>query len=109
MAPQPSEREAMFLHMVSEFPDSPMGFFSLGRLYVDEKRWAEATQALGKAVALDPTYAAALVALGDAHAALGEKEPAREAWNKAIATPLGKKDLSLQSDLEQRLRDLDDF
>jgi uncharacterized protein HemY len=105
----PSDREAMFLNMVSEFPDSPMGHFSLGRLYVDEKRWAEAVTALSGAVKLDPTYAAALVSLGDAHAALGQKDSARQAWQQAIETPLGKRDLSLQSDLEQRLRDLDDF
>lgn len=105
----PSEREAMFLNMVSEFPDSPMGHFSLGRLYVDEKRWAEAVASLGAAVGLDPTYAAAFVALGDAHAALGQKAEARDAWRRAIETPLGKRDHSLQSDLEQRLRDLDDF
>ena len=104
-----SEREAMFLHMVGEFPDSPMGHFSLGRLYVDEKRWAEAVRALQSAVRLDPSYAAAFVSLGDAHAALGQKDSAREAWQRAIETPLGKRDLSLQSDLEQRLRDLDDF
>jgi uncharacterized protein HemY len=105
----PSEREARFLSMVSEFPDSAMGHFSLGRLYIDEKRWGEAVDALGSAVRLDPTYAAALVALGDAHAALGQKDAARDAWRRAIGTPLGRKDLSLQSDLEQRLRDLDDF
>jgi tetratricopeptide (TPR) repeat protein len=105
----PSAREATFLHMVSEFPDSPMGHFSLGRLYLDEKRWAEAVQALGEAARLNPTYAAAMVALGDAQLGLGERDAAKEAWRRALETPLGKKDMSLQSDLEQRLRDLDDF
>ena len=60
-----SDREAMFKEMVRQFPDSPMGHFSLGRLLVDEKRWPEAVAALSDAVRLDPTYAAALVALGD--------------------------------------------
>lgn len=104
-----SDREAMFKQMVTEFPDSPMGHFSLGRLYVDEKRWVEATEALGNAVKLDPGYAAAHVALGDAWAGMGNKEQAKAAWEAALATPLGKRDMSLQADLEQRIRDIDDF
>jgi uncharacterized protein HemY len=104
-----SEREAMFKDMVAQFPDSPMGHFSLGRLYVDEKRWAEAVGALSEAVKLDPTYAAAFVALGDAHAGLGDKAGAKAAWEAALATPLGRRDMSLQADLDQRLRDLEDF
>jgi uncharacterized protein HemY len=103
------EREAMFLEMVREFPDSPMGHFSLGRLYLEEKRWSESVKALSEAVRLDPTYAAALVALGDAYAGLGDKAQAKAHWSAALATPLGQRDKSLQADLEQRMRELDDF
>lgn len=103
------DREATFKQLISQFPDSPMGHFSLGRLYVDEKRWAEAAQALEEAVRLDPNYAAALVALGDAHNGNDDKPAAKAAWERALATPHGQKDLSLQSDLEQRIRDLEDF
>lgn len=104
-----SEREAMFLEMVREFPDSPMGHFSLGRLYLDEQRWADSVKALGEAVRLDPTYAAAFVALGDAYAGLGDKAQAKAQWEKALGTPLGQRDMSLQADLEQRIRDAEDF
>ncbi len=104
-----SDRETLFLKLVSEFPDSPMGHFSLGRLYLDEKRWAEAVAALENAVQLDPAYAAAHVGLGDAFAGLGEKERAKAAWQRALQTPHGQRDASLQADLEQRLRDIDDF
>ncbi|MFO0601329.1 MAG: tetratricopeptide repeat protein [Myxococcaceae bacterium] len=103
------DREATFKQIIEQFPDSPMGHFSLGRLYLDEKRWADAATCLAEAVRLDPTYAAALVALGDARAGAGDKNAAREAWQKALETPHGRKDMSLQGDLEQRLRDLDDF
>ncbi len=104
-----NDREALFKEMVSQFPDSPMGHFSLGRLYVDEKRWAEAIIALGAAVKLDPHYSAAIVALGDAHAGQGDKDGAKAAWQRALATPHGQRDASLQADLEQRIRDIDDF
>lgn len=104
-----TSREAMFRQMVREFPDSPMGHFSLGRLLLDEKRWPEAVAALAEATRLDPTYAAAFVALGDALVAQGDKAGGKTAWGQALDTPLGRRDLSLQSDLEQRIRDLDDF
>lgn len=101
-----SDREAEFKALVAEFPDSPMGHFSLGKLYLEGQRWAEAAAALGEAVRLDPTYAAAWVALGDAQAGAGKKDEARAAWQKALETPLGRRDLSLQSDLEERMREL---
>jgi uncharacterized protein HemY len=107
--PPVNDREAMFKEMVRQFPDSQMGHFSLGRFYVDEKRWAEAVAALSEAVKLDPSYAAAFVALGDAHAGLGQKDEAKRSWERALATPLGRRDMSLQADLDQRIRDLEDF
>jgi len=104
-----SDREQQFKTLVAEFPDSPMGHFSLGRLYLDEQRYAEAVTALTDAAKLDPDYAAALVALGDAQAGLKDKAAAKDAWQRALETPLGRRDMSLQADLEQRLRDLEDF
>lgn len=104
-----TEREQRFLQMVREYPDSPMGHFSLGRLYLDEKRWQESVDALSTAVRLDPGYAAAFVALGDAFAGLGDKAKAKASWADALATPHGQRDMSLQADLEQRMRDIDDF
>lgn len=101
-----SDREAQFKQLVKEFPDSPMGHFSLGKLYLDAQRWQEAADCFAQAVKLDPTYAAAHVALGDAHAGLGRPDDARAAWAAALATPHGKKDQSLQADLEQRIADL---
>lgn len=96
----------MFRQMVTEFPDSPMGHFSLGKYYLEQKRWAESAAALEKAVALDPGYAAAWVALGDAHAGAGNPDKARETWQRALETPHGKRDASLQADLEQRINEL---
>src|SRR6185436_15575574 len=101
-----TEREQQFLDMVREFPDSPMGYFSLGKYYLDEKNYALAESALEHAVKLDPNYSAAWVALGDARVELGIPEKAREAFTSALQTPHGKKDLSLQADVERRLADL---
>ena len=103
------EREAQFKDLVREFPDSPMGHFSLGRYYLDEKRYALSVTCLTEALRLDPTYAAAMVALGDAHSGLGQPDQAKAAWQRALATPHGQRDASLQADLEQRISALDDF
>ena len=101
-----AEREAEFKALVAEFPDSPMGHFSLGKLYLDGTRWAEAAACFAEAVRLDPNYAAAWVALGDAQSGGGKPAEAKAAWEKALDTPLGRRDLSLQADLEERIRDL---
>ena len=96
----------MFRQMTQEFPDSPMGHFSLGKFLLEEKRFPESVLALEKAVQLDPQYAAAWVALGDAHAGAGDSPRAKAAWERALETPHGKRDASLQADLEQRMNEL---
>ncbi len=101
-----TDREKQFLEMVKEFPDSPMGHFSLGRLYLEERRWAEAAKSLEEAVRLDPEYAAALVALGDAYAGLDRNDDARKAYERALATRHGRADASLREDVAQRIEEL---
>ena len=101
-----NDREEQFKQLVAEFPQSPMGHFSLGKLYLESKRWAEAAGCFEAAVKLDATYAAALVALGDAWAGAGDALKARAAWEQALQTPHGKKDASLRDDLSQRIGDL---
>lgn len=96
----------MFRDMVREFPDSAMGHFSLGKYLLETGRWAESVTSLEKAVSLDPDYAAAFVSLGDAFAGAGEKDKARAAWQRALGTPHGKRDQSLQADLEARMEEL---
>ncbi len=46
------DREAQFKELVREFPDSPMGHFSLGRWYLDEKRFGESVPCFREAVRL---------------------------------------------------------
>ena len=71
------------------------------------QQWVQAVGCFAEATRLDPDYAAAWVALGDARVGAGEKEAAREAWNRALATPHGKRDASLRMDLDDRLAQLD--
>lgn len=101
-----SDREAQFKKLVADFPDSPMGHFSLGKLYLEGRRYDEAARALEEAVRLDPQYAAALVSLGDAYAGGGKRAEAREVLERARATALGQSHQSLAEEIDERLADL---
>jgi len=101
-----STREEQFQQMVAEFPDSPMGHFSLGKLYLGERRYAEAVKPLEEATRLDPQYAAALVALGDAYAGQGENAKAREVFERARSTALGQQHQSLAEEIDDKLSEL---
>lgn len=101
-----SDREAQFKKLVADFPDSPMGHFSLGKLYLDARRYSEAARSLEEAVRLDPQYAAALVALGDAYAGEGRRDQARDVLQRARATALGQSHQSLADEIDERLQEL---
>ena len=99
-------REQQFLEMAREFPDAPMAHFSLGKHYLSQRRYAEAARALEEAVRLDPAYAAALVALGDAYAGAGQTDRAKEVLGRARSTALAQSHQSLAEEIDQRLDDL---
>ncbi|MGQ0506638.1 MAG: tetratricopeptide repeat protein [Myxococcaceae bacterium] len=101
-----NEREAQFKQLVRDYPDSPMGHFSLGKLYLDERRYDEAASCLESAVTLDGQYAAALVALGDAYAGAGKKDKALEVLRRARDTALGQQHASLAEEIDDRISDL---
>jgi uncharacterized protein HemY len=101
-----SQREEQFKQMVAEFPDSPMGHFSLGKLYLEERRYAEAVKSLEEAIRLDADYAAAMVSLGDAYVGAGAKDKARAIWERARSTALGQKHASLADEIDERINDL---
>lgn len=83
-----------------------MGHFSLGKLLLDERRYAEAVESLRAAVSLQPDYAAALVALGDALAGAGRRDEARQVLEGARTTALAQAHPSLADEIDERLGDL---
>jgi cytochrome c-type biogenesis protein CcmH/NrfG len=97
------EREAQFRKLVEQFPESPMGYFSLGKLLLEQRRYGEAAKSLGAAVRLDPGYAAALVAWGEALAGDGQTDAARAAWEQARAKALEQKHPSLAEEVDELL------
>ncbi len=62
----PDARESQYLGMIEKFPESPLGYFSLGRYYLEQGRHADAAVPFRRCAELQPDYAAALLNLGDA-------------------------------------------
>jgi Flp pilus assembly protein TadD len=99
-------RLAQFQQMAAEFPDSPMAHFSLGKLYLERRQYADAVKSLEAATRLDPTYAAALVSLGDAYVGAGQVEQARATLGQARQVALEQKHPSLAEEIDERLAEL---
>lgn len=100
------EREARYRAMIQQFPESPLGYFSLGRYLLEQARFAEAAETLTRCTGLDPAYAAALLALGDAHAGLGDAPAARDAYARAREAALAQNHPSLAEEIDERVADL---
>jgi len=101
-----SEREAQFRKLAADHPSSPMVHFSLGKLLLEERRYAEAVESLQAAVSLQPDYAAALVALGDSLSGAGRRDEARTVLEGARKTALGQNHPSLAEEIDERLAEL---
>jgi Flp pilus assembly protein TadD len=99
-------RLEQFKQMAAEFPDAPMAHFSLGKLYLERREYAEAVKSLEVATRLDPTYAAALVSLGDAYAGAGQVEQARTVLGQARQVALDQKHPSLAEEIDERIAEL---
>lgn len=99
------ERERKYLEMIASFPESPLGYFTLGRYYVEQGRYQEAIAPLERCVAEEKEWAAALVALADAHAGAGDRARAVELLELAQKTPQASHG-GIADDIAERLEDL---
>lgn len=100
------EREQKYLDIIAQFPDSPLGHFSLGKYYVEIGRFQEAIAPLTHCVEADPQWAAAFLALGDAYGGVGNTEKAIATLEQARSTAHGKRDQSFIADIDERLEAL---
>lgn len=100
------EQEATYRKRVADFPQSPLTQFSLGRYLLEKGRFADAVGPLEEANRLQPEYAAAMVALGDAYAGARRTEDARRTYEQAKAVALSQQHPSLAEEIDDRLADL---
>lgn len=99
-------REQQLRQMIEDFPGSPLPWFSLGRHLLEVAHFEEAVEAFERCVAADPAYAAALLSLGDAWAALDEPEKATEAWKRCSVAAMDQDHPTLAKEAEERIEDL---
>jgi uncharacterized protein HemY len=100
-------REKQYRQMIEEYPDSLLPFFSLGRYLLEQARFEEAIEALERCVTADPDYAAALLSLGDAYAAVDEEEKARAVWARCEGAAMAQSHPTLAKEAQERAEELD--
>ena len=85
----------------------PTGFFMLGKLYLDAERWADAANALEKALKLNPEYSAAWRLAGDAARKAGDNVRAAAIYRKGIEVAEARGDLQAAKEMGVFLRKLE--
>jgi len=99
-------REGMFLQVLEIDPDDALAHFGLGELALERECFAEAIEHLEEAIVGDPTHAAAILALGAAHEALGHSDQARETYEKGIDVAAKKGDANTARKMQERINAL---
>ncbi len=77
-------RIANFQKMAEADPENELAHFSLGKLFGEAGRHAEAVESLRRALALKDDHSLAHQHLGTSLLALGEKAEAIEAWTRGV-------------------------
>ena len=77
--------EAEFKQELSRYPDDPVANCTFGRILQRRNRPGEAIPLLKAALAVNPSYGDALLALGECEIALGEPQQALDPLGRAAA------------------------
>ena len=78
----PQDPEALYRQLMAQEPESTLPRFSLGKLCLVQGRFAEAVEQLRFCVTRQGDWAAAWLLLADALAGAGDREQAREAYQR---------------------------
>ena len=99
-------REAQYKKMIDDFPQSPIPWFSLGKLYLEQGRMGDAVHYLEEANRRQAEWAAALVSLGEAYAGIGQYDRARQTWAIAKEVALKQNHPSLAEEIDEKVDEL---
>ena len=99
-------REGMFLQVLEIDPDDALAHFGLGELALERERFTDAVEHLERAIAGDPTHAAAILALGAALEALGDHAGAHETYERGVEIAAKKGDTSSATKMQERINAL---
>ena len=77
-------RLEIFAEMAKRQPLDAMVWYGLASEYLKAERWAEAADALGNVLRINPDYTAAHQMLGTALMSAGRREEAVGAWTRGV-------------------------
>jgi tetratricopeptide (TPR) repeat protein len=100
-------RAGIFRQVLELDPEDSLGNFGLGELLVEEGSFEEAVAHLERALAADPRYSAALLALGRAHEGAEDLGAARETYRRGVDVAAARGDLATANKMQERLVLLD--
>ncbi len=87
-------------------PKDVLGYFSLGTVYLQAKRYLDALQALQKAIEVNQDHSPSYAALGETLEALGQKEEAIGIYQAGIPVAEHRGDIIPLRKMENRLQKL---
>jgi tetratricopeptide (TPR) repeat protein len=82
-------------------PNEPMSHYGLGLEYINLAQWAEAADAFGRALALDPNYSAAYYHKARAEISKGQLDAARATLNAGIASAKSHGDWKTENEMRE--------
>ena len=91
---------------VRQFPQNELARFSLGKALFDAGRFAEAREHLTVALQKKPDWMVVQILVGKCQQALGDREAARTAFERALKLAVDQHHEGPQMELEQLLEDL---
>ena len=101
------DRIKQFKQMAEADTDNELGHFSLGKAYLEAKRFGEATEPLKRAIELNPKLSKAFQLLGEAHAGAGDQAMAIEVWTNGVVLADKQGDRLPRDSMAKMLKDCD--
>ena len=98
------ERIQRFEQMATADPDNELGHFSLGKAYLDARRYDDASRALSRVLEINPTMSKAYQLLGKAHDRAGRRDTAIEVMTRGVTVADGQGDIMPRDAMANLLR-----
>jgi uncharacterized protein HemY len=98
----PDDPEALYRQLMAQDPESTLPRFSLGKLCLERRRYPEAAELLRFCVSRQADWASAWLLLGDALSGAGEREAAREAYERCRQLSIAQHHASMAEEAAEK-------
>lgn len=98
----PENPETLYRQLMAQEPESTLPRFSLGKLCLEERRYPEAAELLRFCVSRQADWASAWLLLGDSLVGAGEREAARQAYERCRVLSIAQHHSSLAEEAEEK-------